>query len=191
MAGTVGCDYGLTHSQTLVDGVPVTYGVNGVAPGAQLGNYNVFPGADGNARSEDLLNALEAAYQDGMDVANMSLGGKSSGIDDLLAMGVDDLDRANMVVAVAAGNSGPGLNTIESPGKAERALTAGAATVGHFIATPVTAGGVTVPAASGDVEVVGDHRQERREGDRQVEKAWIERDGVGARMPIGVSDRLA
>jgi minor extracellular serine protease Vpr len=154
VAGTVACDYGLTHSQTLVDGVPVTYGVNGVAPGAQLGNYNVFPGADGNARSEDILDALEAAYEDDMDVANMSLGGKSSGNQDLLAMGVDDLDRANMVVAVAAGNSGPGLFTIESPGKAERALTAGAATVGHFIATPVTAGGVTVPAASGDFKTV-------------------------------------
>jgi subtilisin family serine protease len=154
VAGTVGCDYGLTHSSTIVDGVPVSYGVNGVAPGAQLGNYNVFPGQENNARSEDILDALEAAYQDGMDVANMSLGGKSSGIDDLLAMGVDDLDRANMVVAVAAGNSGPGLNTIESPGKAERALTAGAATVGHFIATPVTAGGLTVPAASGDFKTV-------------------------------------
>jgi len=154
VAGTVACDYGLTHSSTLVDGVTVGYGVNGVAPGAQLGNYTVFPGQDGNARSEDILDALEAAYQDDMDVANMSLGGGSHGIDDLLAMGVDDLDRANMVVAVAAGNSGPGLFTIESPGKAERALTAGAATVGHFIATPVTAGGVTVPAASGDFATV-------------------------------------
>jgi minor extracellular serine protease Vpr len=154
VAGTVACDYGLTHNTTTVDGVPVGYGVNGVAPGAQLGNYNVFPGAEDNARSEDILDALEAAYQDGMDVANLSLGGKSSGIDDLLAMGIDDLDRANMVVAVAAGNSGPGLNTIESPGKAERALTAGAATVGHFIATPVTAGGVTVPAAAGDFATV-------------------------------------
>jgi minor extracellular serine protease Vpr len=154
VAGTVACDYGLTHPTTLVDGVTVTYGVNGVAPGAQLGNYNVFPGEEDNARSEDILDALEAAYEDGMDIANMSLGGKSSGVNDLLAMGVDDLDQAGMVVAVAAGNSGPGLNTIESPGKAERALTAGAATVGHFIATPVTAGGVTVPAASGDFKTV-------------------------------------
>jgi minor extracellular serine protease Vpr len=154
VAGTVACDYGLTHNTTLVDGVPVSYGVNGVAPGAQLGNYNVFPGNDDNARSEDILDALEAAYQDGMDIANMSLGGSSAGIDDLLAMGVDDLDQAGMVIAVAAGNSGPGLGTIESPGKAERALTAGAATVGHFIATPVTAGGVTVPAAAGDFATV-------------------------------------
>lgn len=154
VAGTVACDYGLTHGSTLVDGVPVGYGVNGVAPGAQLGNYNIFPGAEDNARSEDILDALEAAYQDGMDVANMSLGGKSSGIDDLLSMGVDDLDRAGMVIAVAAGNSGPGLYTVESPGKAERALTAGAATVGHFIATPVSAGGTTVPAAAGDFATV-------------------------------------
>jgi minor extracellular serine protease Vpr len=154
VAGTVACDYGLTHNSTLVDGVPVGYGVNGVAPGAQLGNYNIFPGNDGNARSEDILDALEAAYQDGMDIANMSLGGKSAGIDDLLAMGVDDLDQAGMVIAVAAGNSGPGLFTVESPGKAARALTAGAATVGHFIATPVTAGGVTVPAAAGDFATV-------------------------------------
>ena len=39
---------------------------------------------------------------------------------------VDNLDLANMVVAVAAGNSGPGHYTIESPGAAARALTAGA-----------------------------------------------------------------
>ena len=38
-----------------------------------------------------------------------------------------------MVVAVAAGNSGPGLYTVESPGSAARALTAGASTVAHFI----------------------------------------------------------
>ncbi len=154
VAGTVGCDYGLTHGTTSVDGVTVGYGVNGVAPGAQLGNYNVFPGADGNARSEDILNALEAAYEDGMDVANMSLGGGSHGIKDLLSMGVDALDQAGMIVAIAAGNSGPGLNTVESPGLAPRALTAGAATVGHFIATPITAGGTTVPAASGDFATV-------------------------------------
>lgn len=138
VAGTVGCDYGLTNSSTIVDGVTVGYGVLGVAPGAQLGNYNVFPGEVGSARSEDILNALEAAFVDGMDIVNMSLGGGSSGTQDLLTMAVDDLDQAGMISAVAAGNSGPGFFTVESPGSAARALTAGAVTVGHYIGVQVT-----------------------------------------------------
>jgi len=154
VSGTIACDYGLTHSTTSVDGVTVPYGILGVAPGAQLGNYNVFPGNVTNARSEDILNALEAAYSDGMDIDNMSLGGvhKSGtlGVQDLLTTAVDDLDQAGMISAIAAGNSGPGHQTIESPGSAARALTAGAFTVGHFIGAPVTAGGHTYGAATGD-----------------------------------------
>jgi minor extracellular serine protease Vpr len=154
VAGTVACDYGLTTDTTTVNGVAVPYGVNGVAPAAQLGNYNVFPGHDDNARSEDILNALEAAYQDGMDIINMSLGGNVSGKQDLLTDAVDDLDQAGMISAVAAGNSGPGHFTVESPGSAARALTAGASTVGHFIGSPVTANGETHGAAAGDFATV-------------------------------------
>jgi len=151
VAGTVGCN---EHTDAVVDGVVVSYDPSGVAPRALLGNYNVFPGDDGDARSEDIVDALEEAYEDGFHVANMSLGGDSNGVDDLLAMATDNLDRANMVVAVAAGNSGPGFSTIESPGKAARALTAGAATVGHFIAAPVLSGALNVPAVAGDFETV-------------------------------------
>ena len=61
---------------------------------ALLGNYNVFPGTVDDARSEDILNALDAAYADGMDVANMSLGGDAAGVQDLLTHAVDNLDRA-------------------------------------------------------------------------------------------------
>src|SRR6266540_2552492 len=77
-----------------------------------------------------------------------------SGIRDLLTVAVDDLDQANMVVAVAAGNSGPGHFTIESPGSAARALTAGASTVPHFVGAPVTAAGVTYGAAAGSFATV-------------------------------------
>jgi subtilisin family serine protease len=59
-----------------------------------------------------------------------------------------------MVVAVAAGNSGPGHYTVESPGSAARALTAGAASVGHFVAAPVTTGTVTRPGIAGDFGTV-------------------------------------
>ena len=151
VAGTVACNF---ETPTTVSGVSIPVGISGVAPRALLGNYNVFPGSVGNARSEDILNALEAAYQDGFDVANMSLGGGSHGIHDLLTIAVDNLDRANMVVAVAAGNSGPGPRTIESPGSAARALTAGASTVGHFVATPIAVGGVSAAGVTGDFATV-------------------------------------
>ncbi|MGH3070672.1 MAG: S8 family serine peptidase [Gaiellaceae bacterium] len=151
VAGTVACD---EHTAATVSGVTIPYEPSGVAPAAQLGNFNVFPGEVGNARSEDIVDALEAAYEQGFDVANMSLGGGSSGFNDLLAMAVDNLDQANMVIAVAAGNSGPGFSTIESPGKAARALTAGAYTVGHFVGAELRVGSAVYGAATGDFATV-------------------------------------
>ena len=147
VAGTVACN---SSTPATVDGVTIPQGVTGVAPMALLGNYNIFPSDVTNARSEDILNALDAAYADDFDVANMSLGGGAHGIQDLLTIAVDNLDQAGMVVAVAAGNSGPGLFTVESPGSAQRALTAGAATVGHFVAAPISAGGNSFPGIAGD-----------------------------------------
>lgn len=151
VAGTVACNL---DTPATVQGAAVPYRISGVAPRALLGNYNVFPADVESARSEDILDALEAAYADGFDVANMSLGGGARGIQDLLTIAVDNLDQANMVVAVAAGNSGPGLFTVESPGSAARALTAGASTVPHFVGAPVTNGSNTVGAAAGDFAVV-------------------------------------
>ncbi len=138
VAGTVACN---RDTPATVSGAAISHGISGVAPRALLGNYNVFPADVLDARSEDILNALDAAYADGFDVANMSLGGNAHGIQDLLTIAVDNLDQANMVVAVAAGNSGPGHFTVESPGSAERALTAGASTVGHFVGARISVGG--------------------------------------------------
>jgi subtilisin family serine protease len=156
VAGTVACNY---NTPAKVGGVTIPYGISGVAPRALLGNYNIFPGHVESARSEDILNALEAAYEDGFDVANMSIGGRPKsgnlGIQDLETTAIDNLDKANMVIAVAAGNAGPGFDTVESPGSAERALTAGAATAPHYIATPVIVNGQGYGAISGDFAVIG------------------------------------
>jgi subtilisin family serine protease len=83
-----------------------------------------------------------------MDVLNLSLGGSASGKQDLLTTAIDNVDRAGVVVAVAAGNSGPGYGTVESPGSAERALTAGASSVGQFVGVPVSSGGSEVAVAA-------------------------------------------
>jgi subtilisin family serine protease len=147
VSGTVACNFETT---TVVDGVTLPYRMSGVAPRALLGNYNVFPGGVDNARSEDILNALEAAYADGFDVANMSLGGGASGIQDLLTVAVDNLDRANMVVAISNGNEGPGYRTVGSPGSAARGLTAGASSVGHALVHQLSVGALTVPGVKGE-----------------------------------------
>ena len=147
VAGTAACNF---ETPTVVDSVTLPYRMSGVAPRALLGNYNVFPGNVGNARSEDILNALEAAYADGFDVANMSLGGGASGIQDLLTVAVDNLDRANMVVTISNGNEGPGYRTVGSPGSAARGLTAGASAVGHEIFHVLTVGGQAYRGVKGD-----------------------------------------
>jgi minor extracellular serine protease Vpr len=150
VAGTAACNFGTFAT---VYGLP-TYPISGVAPAAWLGNYNVFPGDQPRVRWEDLVDALEEAYEDDMDVANMSIVGLSSGIKDLISMAVDNLDRAGMVVAVAGGNNGPGHFTVTTPGVAERALTAGSATVGHYLATPLTVGSSSYDARIGEFQRV-------------------------------------
>jgi minor extracellular serine protease Vpr len=161
VAGTAACNIDTPAS---VSGATIPYLISGVAPAAQLGSYNIFPGDVTDARSEDILNALDAAYADGMDVANMSLGGGAHGIQDLLTIAVDNLDAANMVVAVAAGNEGdgddtahpplpPGHYTVGSPGSAARALTAGSFTVGHAVRSLVKQFGTFYASEDGDFAV--------------------------------------
>jgi minor extracellular serine protease Vpr len=136
---------------------PITGLISGMAPAAELWDYNVFPGYGagfiafgGSAFSHDIAEALEDTVVDGMDVVNMSLGGQVQGPHDLLAEAVQGTVDAGLVVAVAAGNSGPGDSTVESPGTAAGALTAGASTNPHFIGIPVTVDATTYGAAVGD-----------------------------------------
>ncbi|GAB6875328.1 S8 family serine peptidase [Thermaerobacter litoralis] len=156
VAGTIaGC------VTTLTEG-PVQDTLSGIAPAAELYDYNVFPGFGagwvaygGSAFSHDIAAALEDAVRDGMDVVNMSLGGGVQGPHDYLAEAVNAAVDAGVVVAVAAGNSGPGDMTVESPGSAAKAITVGASTNPHYIGIPVTAGGRSFGAAPGDFAPFG------------------------------------
>ena len=133
---------------------PAVTGLTGVAPKAFLGNYNVFPGDAVNgitdAASHDIAQAIDDAVKDGMDVINMSLGGGINGFQDQLTVASNRAAKAGVVVAIAAGNSGPGINTVGSPGQAADAITACASTNNHFFGINVVAGGSTFGAAVGD-----------------------------------------
>ena len=111
--------------------------MSGVAPKAFLGAYNVFPGNVTDASSLDIAMAVDAAVADGMDVLNLSLGGTPTNNDPLVTA-VDDATDAGVIVAIAAGNAGPGAATIESPGIADKVITVGASTNPHFVGIPVT-----------------------------------------------------
>jgi subtilisin family serine protease len=153
---TAGIAAGVTGKTAVSNGVSIS-DMSGIAPGAWLGNYNVFPGDVLNARSRDILRAVDTAVEDGMDVLNLSLGGTAQGAEenDMLAVGLDNAVSAGVVVAVAAGNSGPGPFTVESPGISTKAITVAASTNQHFVGEPVTypaGGGTTAGAAVGDFD---------------------------------------
>lgn len=150
---------------------PSASGLSGVAPGAWLGNYNVFPGNVGSAYSLFIAKAVEAAVADGMDVINMSLSGGAHKGADLLDMAVDAAVDAGLVVALAASNSGPGFYTVGSPGTADRVITVAATSNSHMIAmrlssfalaeptvaTTGTQGGAVTAPLTGTYEVWSDY----------------------------------
>ena len=105
--------------------------ISGVAPRAFLGNYKVI-GDDATASSAGILKAIDDAVTDGMDVINLSLG---TGFaprpeDDVIVQALERAVDMGVIVIVAAGNAGPGLNSISSPGTAPRAITVGSHTAG-------------------------------------------------------------
>src|SRR5437879_11675309 len=125
--------------------------LSGIAPKAYLGNYNVFPGNVLDASSHDIAKAVDAAVADGMDVLNLSLGGTAKP-SDVLVNAVNSAVDAGVVVAIAAGNAGPGAGTVESPGLADKAITVGASTHPHFIGIRVRVSSIgTFGAAIGTV----------------------------------------
>lgn len=146
VAGTVAGNAGT--SATI--GIVTIDGLSGVAHRARLGNYNVFPNDQASARSVEIIRAIEDAVGDGMDVLNMSLGGPvhQPQQGDPLAQAVNAAAEAGVVVAVAAGNAGPGFYTVSSPGNASGALTAAASTNPHFLGIPVTWAGLAEPLAA-------------------------------------------
>jgi subtilisin family serine protease len=90
-------------------------GATGVAPGVTFGAYKVF--ALGSTTSAVIVEALEDAYADGMDVVNMSLGATFAWGQDYPTTAASNELAANGVVVVnSAGNDGAlGTWTLSAP----------------------------------------------------------------------------
>lgn len=97
----------------------------GVAPDAELLVGKVLDDTGSGAYS-DVLAGMEWAARSGARIVNMSLGGEAAD-DDPLVTAVEELTaETGALFVVAAGNEGPGTQTVGSPGTAPSALTVGA-----------------------------------------------------------------
>jgi subtilisin len=93
-----------THVAGIIAGNGRTSGFRGVAPGATLRSYRVFPNAGGGASNYDIAKAIDAATADNCAIINLSLGGGPA--DELTKAAIDRAIAAGVVVIAAAGNDG-------------------------------------------------------------------------------------
>lgn len=108
------------------------YGL-GVAPFVLLGNSVIF---DPNYTTPNIPNLLSAAYQNNARISSNSWGANVAGAYNANAQTYDILVRDSqsgtagnqqMLVVFSAGNAGPGVTTVGSPGSGKNVLTVGAA----------------------------------------------------------------
>ena len=105
----------------------------GVAPNAEIISYRAL-GPNGNGTTEQVLAAIEEAVLDKVDVLNLSLGTNINSPDLPITLALNNAVEKGIVVVVAAGNSGPDLWTVGSPGTASEVITVGASTPEQQIA---------------------------------------------------------
>jgi len=100
----------------------------GIAPNASIYAVKIFDHTGAGVPSSIVMQGIDAAITEGVDVISMSLGGGvgAPGVDpsDLL---VDVATEEGITVVISAGNEGPAPLKVGSPGTAKSAITVGAA----------------------------------------------------------------
>ena len=96
---------------------------SGVAPKAKILAYKVSENGEG-VSSELIIRAIQKAIEDDADIINISLGVNKTNAK--IERGINEALEKEIFVVVAAGNDGPKLNTIGSPGRNFGSVTVGA-----------------------------------------------------------------
>ncbi len=96
--------------------------VKGVAPDVTFGAYRVF-GCEGSTTADIMIEAMELALKDGMQVLNMSIGSSFQWPDYPTAVAARRLNKEGVVVVASIGNSGTsGLYAAGAPGVGDAVL---------------------------------------------------------------------
>ena len=155
--------------------------ITGLAPKAFLGNYKIYgsPGINDGAYTSAIIAAIEDAFNDDMDVINISSGGPAfsepleqdsfcettfgSAQCDPEAIAVETAIQGGMVVVTAAGNEGqngayngaPTYNTVGSPAYTPDAIAVGAVGNSHQVSESVQIAGPGSPSAISNLAATG------------------------------------
>jgi uncharacterized protein (TIGR03437 family) len=141
---TASCAAGAANTGAGISTSGSAISFTGMAPKAFLGNYKIAgsPGVNDGPADDIMIQALEDAISDGMDVISVSFGGPamSDAASDPVAAAFEAAAQ-KAVVVVAAGNSGEGtydlgetypyFNSISSPAIAPTVIGVGAAINSH------------------------------------------------------------
>ena len=121
-----------SHVAGTIAGVDNTVGVLGVAPRASLLAVKVLD-RRGSGYYSDIIEGIQWSVNNGAQVINMSLGGTydSSALHSAVTAAVN----AGVVVVAAAGNSGPGDNTVNYPAKYAEVIAVSATTSSNTLAS--------------------------------------------------------
>ncbi|MFF1643764.1 S8 family serine peptidase [Streptomyces sp. NPDC058246] len=156
-----------THTTSTVGGTGAASGgkKKGVAPGADLLNGKVLNDY-GSGETSWIIAGMQWAVDEGADVVSMSLGNPArTDCTDPMALATEELAQSskNTLFVIAAGNTGPTLDSVSSPGCAPSVLTVGAvdrdditapfssrgpAYGSHTLKPEITAPGVGISAAN-------------------------------------------
>jgi serine protease AprX len=114
---------------THVAGIVAANGsIKGVAPGATLFAVKVLD-STGSGSTSNIIAGIDWSIAHGANVISMSFGGSTQPNDEFADVETIVSDAAvekGVVVVVAAGNEGPGTDTIAVPGSAKKVITVGA-----------------------------------------------------------------
>ncbi|MFP5106283.1 S8 family serine peptidase [Neobacillus sp. C211] len=104
------------------------FSANGMAPDVELHGYRVL-GPGGSGLSESVLKGIDQAVIDHMDVINLSLGATNNDPFYPTSIAINNATLAGVTCSISAGNSGPGVATVGSPGTSPLAITVGASSI--------------------------------------------------------------
>src|SRR5699024_9305399 len=103
------------------------YSIKGIAPDIELYAYRVL-GAYGSGSSSGIIDAINTAVKEEMDIINLSLGGGSNSEESPDSIAINNAVLAGVTAVVATGNAGPGRGTIGNPATAALAISVGNST---------------------------------------------------------------